>query len=105
MNSALVCRLAGWTTREGGKADERHLHRKDRFMKIRYVLGLCCILAATNMGLAAISVDASVSVDQARANTTVVTSTFSTTSRNELLLAFISPNSLSTPTPTVAVLP
>jgi hypothetical protein len=70
-------------------------------MLLRYVLGLGCLLAATNIGLAAISVDANVSVDQATANTNVVTSTFSTTSGNELLLAFISTDWLSGPNTTV----
>jgi hypothetical protein len=66
-------------------------------MLIRYALGLGCLLAATNMGLAAISVDANVSVDQASAKTRVVTSAFSTSSGNELLLAFISTDWLSDP--------
>src|SRR5215831_15519141 len=59
-------------------------------MLLSHVLGLGCLLAATNICRAAISVDANVSVDQATANTNVVTSTFSTSSGNELLLAFIS---------------
>jgi hypothetical protein len=67
----------------------------------RYVLGLGCLLAGTNLGLAGISVDANVSVDQASANTKVVTPTFSTTSGNELLLAFISTDWLSGPNTTV----
>src|SRR5258707_15607014 len=70
-------------------------------MLIRYAVGLGCLLAATNMGLAAISVDANVSVDQASANAKVVTPTFSTTAGNELLLAFISTDWLSGPNTTV----
>ena len=53
-------------------------------MLTRYVVGLSCLLAATNTGLAAISVDASVSVDQASANAKIVSPAFSTTAGNEL---------------------
>src|SRR4051794_34952664 len=70
-------------------------------MMIRYVLGLGCLLAATKVGSAGISVDANVSIDNARANTKLVTSTFSITSGNELLLAFISTDRLSGPNTTV----
>src|SRR5689334_185007 len=70
-------------------------------MILSYVLGLGCLLAATNLGLAAISVDANVSIDQGRPKTTVATSTFSTNSGNELLLAFISTDWSSGPNTTV----
>src|SRR5215831_12829250 len=70
-------------------------------MLTRYVVGLSCLLAATNAGLAAISVDASVSVDQASANAKIVSPAFSTTAGNELLLAFISADWLSGPNTTV----
>src|SRR5260370_2973083 len=53
------------------------------------------------MGLAAISGDASVSVDQASETRTVGTSILSTTSGHELLLAFISTDWRSGPNTTV----
>ncbi len=64
-------------------------------MMIKYSLALGCFLATMDLGFAAISVDANASVDQAIANTKVVAPTFSTTSANELLLAFISTDWLS----------
>ena len=70
-------------------------------MLTRYVVGLSCLLAATNTGLAGISVDANVSVDQASATAKIVSPAFSTTAGNELLLAFISADWLSGPNTTV----
>src|SRR5215472_11984860 len=66
-------------------------------MLTRYVVGLSCLLAATNTGLAAISVDANVSVDQANKNDKIVSPTLSTAASNELLLAFITADWLSGP--------
>jgi Bacterial Ig domain/Lysyl oxidase len=70
-------------------------------MLLRYILGLGCLLTTSTMGLAAIAVDATVSVDQAGPNTNVAAPAFSTTAGNELLLAFISTDWLSGPNTTV----
>jgi hypothetical protein len=53
------------------------------------------ILAASPLAWGQIAIDASASKDQSSASKTVVTPTFSTTSGNELLLAFVSTDYLS----------
>jgi hypothetical protein len=64
-------------------------------MILRPVSALGCLIAAANIGLAAISIDANVSVNQGSANTRAVSPAFSTAAGNELILAFISTDWLS----------
>jgi len=67
----------------------------------RYCLASILALTVAQPLLGAIGIDATVSKDQNSASTTVTTPAFSTTASNELLLAFISADSVSSPNTTV----
>ena len=64
------------------------------FLIWRLLLG-GLLLLVTNSAWAAVAVDATISRDQSTRSTTATTSSFSTTSGNELLLAFISTDYMS----------
>src|SRR5438045_422563 len=81
-----------------------YVKKSDRFVatKLRWLLFLlriALILLFANSAHAALTLDANVSRDQSTA--TITTPAFSTTSGNELLLAFIATDYLSGPNTTV----
>jgi hypothetical protein len=72
---------------------------KNRFLCLPLTALLLCLFSPALQ--AAVSIDAQVSKDQGTANTTVASPAFSTVSGNELLLAFISSDGVSSPNTTV----
>ena len=69
-------------------------------MKRFFLVSILALIAAQPL-VGAIGIDTTISKDQGTASTTVSTPAFSTTSGNELLLAFISADGVSSPNTTV----
>lgn len=75
--------------------------------RFSYGTALICVMVLLLLAVpawGAIAIDAKVSADQASARTTVSTPIFSTTSANELLLAFVSADRVSSPNTTVTAI-
>src|ERR1700730_14330884 len=80
-------RRAVFAQLESGKGLQMSFTRRQiRFIA---VLGLVLLILFAEIASAAIAIDRTVSKDQGTASTTVATAPFSTTSGNELLLAFV----------------
>lgn len=77
-----------------------HAHRKPLLAAL--LIATICVLVSSSARAQSLSIDVKVSKDQSTPSSTSTTPAFSTTATNELLLAFVSSDSTSSPNTTVS---